>query len=273
MKVIKKKKPEETQLNPEEQEEFDNVIEALEYVHSIETRRKKLSRLTHKDRLKSTSELVSERTDKNGPFPARSKFTTNCWTWIGELEHGVKPVIDLTHPNSKRPFKLNVSRWLWEHQHGKRNLPNMDKDIFHACGNRSCVNPHHLQLGTPSQRAINTRDNNKLRPGGKPMKLNREMVQEIRKKVGDGEDMKILAAEYGVSDSYIRNLALKKSWKDVPDLPGTKPPPPLRPRQKKTPQPKKMETKPTLISPLTTQVTFTSFLGVIIYGNERILQN
>ena len=74
--------------------------------------------------------------------------------------------------------------------------------VLHSCGNRSCVNPRHLRLGSVIE---NNRDS---------AKLTYDDVVEIREALRSGEvTQKALALKYGVCVSNISRIATGRSWR------------------------------------------------------------
>jgi hypothetical protein len=77
--------------------------------------------------------------------------------------------------------------------------------VMHTCDNRVCCNPNHLRLGTDLD---NIRDMyNKGR--GPTVGLREEQVMEIYK---DNRFQKVIAAEYGISQSQVSNIKTGKQW-------------------------------------------------------------
>ena len=88
--------------------------------------------------------------------------------------------------------------------------------ICHHCDNPSCVNPAHLFLGT---NADNTADRDAK---GRHVALKGE--NNGRAKLTDADVLAIrdsglsqneIAAEYGVSQTVVSNIKIRKSWKHI----------------------------------------------------------
>ena len=84
----------------------------------------------------------------------------------------------------------------------------------HKCDNHKCINPEHLFLGAPkdnSQDMVNKGRQNKgeRRPNAK---MTESQIKAIRK---DGRIPKIIAEDYGMSKSTIRDIIKRKTWKHV----------------------------------------------------------
>lgn len=85
------------------------------------------------------------------PFPRLSVFErhfrkaspTECWPWQGETSRGYG--IAEAYPGPKRYKAHRVSYAFY------RGPITEGYTINHLCGNRSCVNPFHLEPATPRQ--------------------------------------------------------------------------------------------------------------------------
>lgn len=79
--------------------------------------------------------------------------------------------------------------------------------VAYECDNRKCVNVKHLRLGTQGD---NLRDmTNKGRHGH--TKLSDSDVDDIRSRIEAGQTGASLAREYGVSQSLISSIKLRRS--------------------------------------------------------------
>lgn len=95
----------------------------------------------------------------------------------------------------------NVHVWAAEVAAGRFAKPR--EVARHLCGNGACVNPEHLKLGTHRE---NVRDKYVHGTAGK---LDMEAVGRIRSL---GISTKLLAAQYGVAESTIRDVKARRSW-------------------------------------------------------------
>ena len=88
--------------------------------------------------------------------------------------------------------------------------------VCHRCDVRRCVNPDHLFLGTKKENSQDMVRKRRMRFGEKnpSAKLTDAQVLEIRRRRGDGELLKHIAADYGVGLNTISRIANGLSRKD-----------------------------------------------------------
>ena len=133
---------------------------------------------------------------------------SQCWPWLGS---GVDGYGTLGLGAGRRGRKVLAHRVSWEIFHGKP-IPTNDEYhgvvVRHTCHNRSCVNPHHLVLGT---QADNVADMwaNKSGPKGNA-RLTQSQIIAIKE---DPRSSRKLAPVYGVSDAHIRSIRNGRTWK------------------------------------------------------------
>jgi hypothetical protein len=86
--------------------------------------------------------------------------------------------------------------------------------VMHKCDNPCCINPDHLELGTPTQNHEDMRAKRRHAFGRRvnTAKLNDEIVRSIRREVGSN---KSLARKYGVRRQTIASVRARKTWKHV----------------------------------------------------------
>jgi hypothetical protein len=82
--------------------------------------------------------------------------------------------------------------------------------VRHSCDNRKCINPKHLQKGTPLQ---NVQDRNE-RSGNGQAKLTKEKVLAIRQ-LANAFSQKQLAEMFAVDSRTISSIILRKHWKHI----------------------------------------------------------
>lgn len=131
-------------------------------------------------------------------FWSKLEKRAGCWLWKGEKNYhgyGVTDTGELAHFMS------------WQIHHGY--IPKGRVDVFHNCGNNSCVNPDHLFLGEKVKKVPVVRVPRVKRP--RPP-LNWDVVNEIR------SNPQISVVEFseklGVSFGEIYFIRNNMSWKE-----------------------------------------------------------
>lgn len=137
----------------------------------------------------------------------RTNDIENCWLWTaGKNEKGYGSIgwgegIKAAH------------RVSWEINCGE--IPK-GMHVLHKCDNPSCVNPHHLFLGTNADNVADkvrkgrTCDNHGERNPN--LKLTDRQVSEIRQRYANGEtNQSALGREYGISQTHIGRIIYFKN--------------------------------------------------------------
>ncbi len=121
----------------------------------------------------------------------------DCWQWLGSINkrtgYGKK---------QWRGETWLAHRWVWTMLFG--SIPK-DMTINHKCSNRSCVNPHHMEVITQAENCRH----------GSGATLTKEQVLEIRAVPQRRGDRKEIASKYGVSEVTISDIRSRRSWKDI----------------------------------------------------------
>jgi len=86
--------------------------------------------------------------------------------------------------------------------------------ICHKCDNRPCINPAHLFLGTRSDNMRDAYDKGRLNMkalvDAHPVKLTDDDVREIDRRLQDGEDSFVIAADFGVARQTVSKIKLRQ---------------------------------------------------------------
>jgi len=133
-----------------------------------------------------------------------------CWEW-----QGAKHKQGYGNFGYKRKTML-AHRVSWILFRGK-----LDPDILvcHKCDNPSCINPKHLFLGTDKDNTIDAakkgRMGNARGEKNYNSKLNESIIKEIRKMRFDGISHNKIAKRYLISESTVKDISSRRTWKHV----------------------------------------------------------
>lgn len=121
-----------------------------------------------------------------------------CWLWIGPTGWGGYGIVQLRSGRSERAHRVAYALSV------QQALEPGDC-VLQRCGNRLCVNPHHLYKG---------RRKAQPRPGSSNgrAKLDEAAVAAIRSRRAAGESCAALALRYHVSPSTISRVACGRTW-------------------------------------------------------------
>jgi hypothetical protein len=135
---------------------------------------------------------------------------TGCWLWGGGyFNTGYGQFCFLSksigaHRFSYLAYKGDISGGLF---------------VCHLCDNKSCVNPDHLWLGTPSEnmrdRDIKSRQARQKGEAHGGSKLSDSQIIEIRRNRANGLSMTAIGKKYGVAFQTISKIVNGKLWSHV----------------------------------------------------------
>jgi len=135
-----------------------------------------------------------------------------CWLWSYSFNPTGYPSITL------KKHTQRVNRLVCRRVHGEPPTP--DHQAAHNCGNRKCINPHHLEWKT---RKENEAD--KLRHGTHQWgernhwaKLNEDQVREILALRKEGLTMRALSDRFGVAHSTIQSILERRNWRHLEEI-------------------------------------------------------
>lgn len=128
-----------------------------------------------------------------------------CWVWTKQMDKDMYG--DFLVSKNHKLIHIKAHVYSWQLYTG-RSVP---KGILvcHTCDHPYCVNPQHLFLGTTKDNSLDMMQKNRG-----PSKLNPESIKEIRD-LSSNMTLKELSIKYGVSDSTISDIKLRKSWKHI----------------------------------------------------------
>ncbi len=148
------------------------------------------------------------KVNKDGPIPAHRPELGPCWVWTASM-----------FPNGYGQFRFigekYAHRIAWVFTYGP--IP-IDQWVLHNCDRRSCTNPAHLFLGTPTD---NVRD---MQEKGRVQSVVRDTVTgqwkpsavlteaDVRAIRASAATNWSLATEYGISAGYVGRLKRRECW-------------------------------------------------------------
>lgn len=98
-------------------------------------------------------------------------------------------------------YRTGAHRLVWYHHHG--DIPR-GMEVNHINGNRADNRPENLELTTHAENILHS--TRTLKKG--PIKrLTRDQVRDIRQRRAAGEATKTIAADYGLTPSYVGRIA------------------------------------------------------------------
>lgn len=135
-------------------------------------------------------------------FMRRVKVSRGCWIWQGSYL--------FISIGGRCGHDMPVKKFAWLRFKGERVQKN--RFVLSACGNKKCVNPEHLELGTHEDRiGISQRALPRGEASGKAL-LTEKQVLAIR---ADRRVSRAVAPEYGVSKSTIAAIRRRETWRHI----------------------------------------------------------
>ena len=148
-----------------------------------------------------TRSLARRFASKASPEP-----NTGCWLWTGAIDtKGYGKIGDGSRANHRI---LSAHRVSWLIAYGE--IP-AGRWVLHRCDTPLCVNPAHLFLGDA---AANNQDCAAKGRNGNGA-LSPSDVRAIRVRLAAGERQRVLAEEYGVSQTTISVIATGQTWRHL----------------------------------------------------------
>lgn len=161
---------------------------------------------------------MSKRPNRCIPLERRLRYTldetTGCWLWPGEVNNKGYPRMWV------EGRRMSGHRAVYELFKGPLGPGQV---VMHECDTPRCINPDHLILGTQLENLADMRA--KGRGTAPPVhrgeshhkaKLTERQVREMRARyAGGGVSQRVLALEYGVSQTSIKDVLLRRTWSDV----------------------------------------------------------
>lgn len=101
------------------------------------------------------------------------------------------------HKVIKRTYRAH--RWYYEQAHGP--IPD-GLTLDHLCSQRACVNPDHMESVSLSEN---------IRRGSNA-KLTHDKADEIRRQVVSGEQQRIVAERFAISEAVVSKIVRGQAW-------------------------------------------------------------
>lgn len=137
---------------------------------------------------------------------------SGCWLWLGASDPYGYGVVRVT-PKPGRKKGIALAHRLSFAAH-KGDIP-AGTFIRHRCDNPKCVNPDHLDAGTPRDNSADMvrRKRSSFGERNGQAKLSDEKVRAIRADLARGRRVKEIAAEFGVTDFRIYQIRRGDGWR------------------------------------------------------------
>lgn len=169
--------------------------------------------------------MARPRENASNRFDAKWRVDrrTGCWVWTAGTSKGYGRFV-----SGGRGSQVFAHRFSYEREFGA--IP-AGRCVCHACDNPICVNPDHLFLGTLADNNADRRRKGRSARGAKhgtyttpssrcrgerngSSKLTREIVEFIRRVYAhEGLSHARIAASVGVSETQVRRIIRKESWR------------------------------------------------------------
>ena len=145
-------------------------------------------------------------------FESKFEKTPNqCWLWLGHTDKDGYGKFDVLQPTGKYRSRF-AHRYSYQLYKGT-----VTDCVLHICDTPACVNPEHLFLGTNVDNSNDkcAKQRQSVGESCPAHKLTNVEVLEIRAKQGNGQTQWQIADDYGVHQSIISGIFLRKMWKHI----------------------------------------------------------
>lgn len=164
------------------------------------------------ERRLSPADRFWAKVDKSGPVPVHAPELGPCWIWTKATTkwgYGKLTVNNVWYLAHRRSYEM---------AHG--SIPE-SLLVCHRCDTPACVRPAHLFAGTAAQNTRDMHEKGRASGEGAPgeqngnHKLWEAQVIAIRTRFGQGELIRHLAVEYGMTVGAISKIVNGRSWKHI----------------------------------------------------------
>lgn len=137
---------------------------------------------------------------------------SGCWEWNGcrsDRNYGVLGYRRKQYRAHRVSYEIHVG-----------SIPD-GQVVRHTCDNPPCVNPEHLELGTHADNQADKVRRRREARGSRAgrAKLSDDQVLEVRRMWDHGlADQSRLAGLFGVNQTAISAIVLRKSWTHLPEF-------------------------------------------------------
>lgn len=164
----------------------------------------------------STSAIMKITEKDKGKFwiNVNKRERSQCWDWVGAItkrKYGTISLSGMQHLAHRLSYLIHFGK--------------IPKGLFvlHKCDNPNCVNPFHLEVGTQKKNMQDCVDRGRHHTAesynhGEECpwsKLTDAKVIAIRKLHSDGVICAELARRFNSSDSNIRDVCKRRTWKHI----------------------------------------------------------
>jgi hypothetical protein len=135
-----------------------------------------------------------------------------CWEWDGCRK--AKGYGKLGHVEGRTRAAHQVS-----YEAHKGQIPD-GLFVLHRCDNPPCINPAHLFAGTKAENNADMAAKGRAVQGARhhSARLTADQVTRIRSLSDAGMSQHEIGRRFGIAQSTARDIALRRSWRSVPEL-------------------------------------------------------
>jgi hypothetical protein len=147
---------------------------------------------------------------------------TKCWVWQGKARSGSSKLYGRITVDKK---SVPAHRFSWE-MHNQQKIPE-NYFVLHRCDNPECVNPDHLFLGTHQDNMDDMVKKNRQAKGSnfanrKPARGEKNGLSKLTEKqaieiFNDQRSQRTIAKQYGVTQTAIFYIKIKRTWRYIHD--------------------------------------------------------
>lgn len=132
-----------------------------------------------------------------------------CWDWPYSTNKTGYAALAI---NGKM---TRAARYICKRVHGPP--PTQGHQAAHNCGNRRCINPHHIEWKTRKENEADKLLHGTRHRGEQSVKakLTEAQVREILRQRASGATMKALSEQFGVAHSTIQSILERRNWRHI----------------------------------------------------------